>query len=246
MCSDADCYFIIFSWSILRTLTLKSIGHLAIAHRSVMAKSVEDTAFYTYNRLAPPNEVGGDPRIFGGSVKDPHARNVEASRGWPHTLLASATHDTKRSEDVRTRINVLSEILGEWNAALSRWKRLNTAQCVVVQGKSVPDRNEEYLLNQTLLGAWPVHTADGAEFEQFKERIAAYLLKAASEAKIHTSWINPNQEYNAALQKFVAAILDEKRSKLFLEDISSFQKRVAFFGRWRGRYARISRMGSSH
>ena len=119
-----------------------------------MAKGVEDTAFYRYNRLVALNEVGSDPAAFGTSVAEFHRENAERARRWPHGLLTSSTHDTKRSEDVRARIAVLSELPREWRAAVNRW-RLNRRGKTRVEGASAPDRNDEYLFYQTLLGAWP-------------------------------------------------------------------------------------------
>ncbi|GIV96085.1 MAG: maltooligosyl trehalose synthase [Herpetosiphonaceae bacterium] len=198
----------------------------------VMAKGVEDTAFYIYNRLVSLNEVGGHPEDFGLPVDAFHAQNLERARRWPHTLLSTSTHDTKRSEDVRARINTLSEMPDEWRAAVFRWSRLNAAKKTEVDGRMAPDRNDEYLLYQTLVGAWPDDPVSPEEFDQFRERIAAYMIKAANEAKVHTSWINPNQQYQAALRNFVFAILDERRSKRFLNDIQLLRRRVAFYGRF--------------
>src|SRR3712207_2243378 len=121
-----------------------------------MAKGLEDTAFYIYNRLASLNEVGGEPQHFGTPVAAFHRHNQERVRRWPHAMLASSTHDTKRSEDVRARINVLSEIPREWRTHLTRWSRLNRRKKQVVDGQPAPDRNEEYLLYQTLVGTWPL------------------------------------------------------------------------------------------
>ncbi|MDQ6669705.1 MAG: malto-oligosyltrehalose synthase [Chloroflexota bacterium] len=203
----------------------------------VMAKGVEDTAFYIYNRLISLNEVGGDPDQFGRSLTAFHRHNADAARDWPATLLTTSTHDTKRSEDTRARIDVLSELPREWRTALTRWARLNGRKRLTVHGRAVPDRNEEYLLYQTLLGAWPfcsdgvegvLTTADGSEPE-FVRRINEFMLKALKEAKIHTSWITPNLEYEQAVQQFVRAVLDPS-DPAFLEDFMQLQKKVAFFG----------------
>src|SRR5207244_10362053 len=150
----------------------------------VMAKGTEDTAFYQYNRLISLNEVGGDPDEFSRSLTAFHRRMSERAREWPAALLASSTHDTKRSEAVRARINVLSELPREWRAALTRWTRLNGRKKLSVQGRVAPDRNEEYLLYQTLLGAWPLGGVD----DEFVRRIGDVMLKALKEAKVHTSW----------------------------------------------------------
>ncbi|MBU1209449.1 MAG: malto-oligosyltrehalose synthase [Proteobacteria bacterium] len=203
----------------------------------VMAKGLEDTAFYVYNRLVSLNEVGGHPDRFGISVADFHQQNIERQQKWPHSLLATSTHDTKRSEDVRSRINVLSEIPGEWRAALNRWSRLNSAKKILVDGQPAPDRNDEYLLYQTLVGSWPAAGTNGSsplsaeELANFRERIASYMEKATLEAKVHTSWINRNKEYDAAVQNFVGRVVDNRGKNRFLSDLQAFQHRVAYFGR---------------
>ncbi len=201
----------------------------------VMAKALEDTAFYIYNRLVSLNEVGGHPEQFGISVTEFHQQNLERQQKWPHSLLATSTHDTKRSEDVRARLNVLSEIPGEWRAALSRWSRLNASTKILVDGQLAPDRNDEYLLYQTLVGAWPMENLPSSavgEFNRFRERIAAYMEKATLEAKVHTSWVNRNEEYDAAVQNFVLQVLDNRGKKRFLSDLQVFQFRVAYFGQF--------------
>jgi len=196
----------------------------------VMAKGLEDTAFYVYNRLVSLNEVGGDPEQFGITVSAFHAQNLERHKCWPHTLLATSTHDSKRSEDVRARINVLSEIPKEWKAAIARWSKMNRRSRREVDGKEAPDRNEEYLLYQTLLGAWPLEQPDEGGWHEFVERIKNYMLKAIKEAKVNTSWINPVSAYDVAVQEFVQDVLDPTKSGRFLEDFAAFQKRVSHFG----------------
>jgi (1->4)-alpha-D-glucan 1-alpha-D-glucosylmutase len=196
----------------------------------VMAKSAEDTVFYTYNRLASLNEVGGCPEQFGVPVSAFHGQNAERAERWPHSLLATSTHDTKRGEDVRARLNVLSELPGEWQAALARWGRLNSSKKVVVEDQSAPDRNDEYLLYQTLLGAWPAEWPGAEALAEFRGRIAGYMEKATKEAKVHTSWINPNEEYDAAVRHFVGRLLPGTGADPFLDDLRAFQRRVAFFG----------------
>jgi (1->4)-alpha-D-glucan 1-alpha-D-glucosylmutase len=197
-----------------------------------MAKSVEDTVFYTYNRLVSLNEVGGSPDQYGMSVTAFHRRNTERLERWPHSLLTTSTHDTKRSEDVRARLNALSEMLGEWQGALARWGRLNWPRKMVVEGQPAPDRNDEYLLYLTLLGAWPEGVLDGNALARFRGRIADYMQKATKEAKVHTSWINPNAEYDAAVRLFVEHLLPESGQNPFLSDLLALQRRVAFFGRF--------------
>jgi (1->4)-alpha-D-glucan 1-alpha-D-glucosylmutase len=193
----------------------------------VMAKGVEDTAFYSYNRLVSLNEVGGAPERFGMSAAMFHAQNCERLQRWPHALLATTTHDTKRSEDVRARLNVLSEIPREWQLALSHWGKLSRKKKPRIDGQPAPDRNEEYLLYQTLLGAWPLTPMAAEEYAIFKQRIQEYMRKAAKEAKVNTSWINPNQAYDDALQEFVGAVLDDF---LFRDDFQVLWSRVAQYG----------------
>jgi (1->4)-alpha-D-glucan 1-alpha-D-glucosylmutase len=196
----------------------------------IMAKSVEDTVFYTYNRLASLNEVGGSPDQYGVSVAAFHRQNAERLERWPHSLLTTSTHDTKRSEDVRARLNALSELAPEWQAAVMRWGRLNSSKKVVVEDQPAPDRNDEYLLYQTLLGAWPTEPPTGADLSRLRERIATYMQKATKEAKVHTSWINPNEEYDAAVRQFVGRLLPDSSDDPFLADVLALQRRVAFFG----------------
>jgi (1->4)-alpha-D-glucan 1-alpha-D-glucosylmutase len=196
----------------------------------IMAKSVEDTVFYSFNRLVSLNEVGGSPDQYGVSVAAFHRKNAQRLEHWPHSLLATSTHDTKRSEDVRARLNALSEMPAEWQAALARWGRLNSSRKAVVEDQPAPDRNDEYLLYQTLLGAWPAEPPTGEVLGQFRERIAAYMQKATKEAKVHTSWINPNEEYDDAVRQFVFRLLTGTADDPFLDDLLNLQRRVAFFG----------------
>ncbi|GIK12442.1 MAG: malto-oligosyltrehalose synthase [Candidatus Brocadia sp. AMX2] len=196
----------------------------------VTAKGLEDTTFYIYNRLASLNEVGGSPERFGTPMETFHGQNIERSKFWPHTFIATSTHDTKRSEDVRARINVLSEIPDEWREHLTRWRRLNKKNVVIVEGQTVPDPNEEYLLYQTLIGAWPVEPITGPEYEMFKKRIEDYMVKALREAKVNTSWINPNANYENILMSFIEAILNTTRRNKFLKDFQAFQKQISHYG----------------
>jgi (1->4)-alpha-D-glucan 1-alpha-D-glucosylmutase len=201
----------------------------------IMAKGVEDTVFYTYNRLVSLNEVGGAPDRFGVSLAAFHRQNIERLARWPHSLLATSTHDTKRSEDVRARLNVLSELPHEWAAAVERWREMNAGKKTIVEEQSAPDGNDEYLLYQTLLGIWPTGAASGtiaaaAEVSGVRERVTAYMLKATREAKVHTSWVNPNEEYDAAVRDFIQRVLPDTPDDPFLTDLLAFQHRVAFFG----------------
>jgi (1->4)-alpha-D-glucan 1-alpha-D-glucosylmutase len=188
----------------------------------VMAKGVEDTAFYNYNRLVSLNEVGGDPGRSGDfdGLQEFHARNSDQQRRWPHTLNASSTHDTKRSEDVRARINVLSEIPSLWTRQVRRWSKMNAH----LRRDDVPHPNEELLLYQTLIGMWPL---DEEELPAVRERLRLYLEKAAREAKTYTSWIAPNATYEENLLAFGDAVLNHQQ---FCEDFVRFRKRIAFYG----------------
>src|SRR5579859_7030010 len=172
---------------------------------AVMAKGVEDTAFYRYNRLTSLNEVGGDPGVFGRPVADFHAYCARTAESWPATMLTLATHDTKRSGDVRARIDVLSEIPAEWDAAVRRWAEHNDPY----RSQGYPDRALEYLVYQTLVGAWPIDEA----------RLVALLRKAAREAKVHTSWTNPVAAYEDAIAQFCANLLADTE---FLGDLQTF------------------------
>ncbi|HEY1718115.1 MAG TPA: malto-oligosyltrehalose synthase [Verrucomicrobiae bacterium] len=168
-----------------------------------MAKGVEDTVFFCLNRFASFNEVGGDPGKFGVSAEEFHGFCRKQKEHWPNTMLCSSTHDTKRSEDVRARMNLLSEIPGEWRETVLRWSKMNERH----RQKEFPDRNMEYLFYQTLVGAWPIS----------RERILAYMEKASCEAKQHTDWNGRNKEYDDALKNFVTATLADKHFKTDLE-----------------------------
>jgi (1->4)-alpha-D-glucan 1-alpha-D-glucosylmutase len=199
----------------------------------VMAKGVEDTAFYRYNRLVSLNEVGSDPDRFGKGVREFHAANQQRFRDWPHTMLASSTHDSKHSEDVRARINVLSEISSMWGLRVREWKRINRGHKSMVNGKAAPSPNDEYLLYQTLVGAWPLEPfSDQNEQKTFCDRIENYMLKAIREAKENTSWINQNAEYEAAVLSFVRALLDPVESNRFLKDFVLLERSIARTGLW--------------
>jgi (1->4)-alpha-D-glucan 1-alpha-D-glucosylmutase len=198
----------------------------------VMAKGMEDTAFYRYYPLASLNEVGGDPSRFGISVNAFHRRNLIRRELWPNSMIASSTHDTKRGEDVRARINVLSEIPGEWYRTIRRWRGMNRAAKTVVGDRPAPDANEEYLLYQTLVGTWPVLPMNADEHKDYIGRIEGYMQKALHEAKVHTSWINPNATYEEAVTKFVERILEPTPENTFLQELRQFQGPIARAGMW--------------
>ncbi len=196
----------------------------------VMAKGLEDTSFYAQTRLISLNEVGGDPRVFGVPVMGFHLANRERQRNWPHAMLGTSTHDSKRSEDVRTRIDVLSELPEVWRGQVLRWYRVNRGLKTRLDDAYAPDRNDEYLLYQTLLGAWPLEDVDEAGLNSFCPRIQEYMLKAIREAKTHTSWINSNEAYEQAMHSFVAALLQGISGNRFLQEFLPFQRKVARLG----------------
>lgn len=196
----------------------------------VMAKGVEDTTFYVYNRLVSLNEVGGEPDRFGVSPAELHAFLTERAERWPRAMSAGSTHDTKRSEDVRARINVLSEIPDLWGERASAWHRWNSRHLRSADGHPVPHPNDEYLFYQTLVGAWPLEPLDAPAREAFIARMQAYMAKATREAKVHTSWINPDPAYDQGLAEFIAAVLQPDSGGSFLDDFQAFQMLVAELG----------------
>jgi len=200
----------------------------------VTAKGIEDTTFYVYNRLISLNEVGGEPDRFGAPAVALHRWNAQRARRFPYAMTALSTHDTKRSEDVRARINVLSEIPEAWFDAFVRWSELNVRHRGQIDDVGVPEHNEEYLLYQTLLGAWPIEEMDAAAFDAFRDRIRAYMAKAIREAKVHTSWQNPSEEYDAAVDRFIVSILDRAGNAAFFKDFLPFQRMVSRHGRVNG------------
>jgi (1->4)-alpha-D-glucan 1-alpha-D-glucosylmutase len=201
-------------------LLLRERGHDEFVTRfqqtspPVTAKGVEDTAFYRYNRLLALNEVGGDPGRFGMSVADFHAANAERAERFPRGLLVTQTHDTKRSGDVRARIGALAGMAGEWREHVLRWREANAD----LRADGAPDANEEYLIYQTLVGAWPIE----------RDRLEAYLEKALREAKRNTSWVEPDDDWEARVKRFAVALLSHEP---FLDDFEPFAARVAEAGR---------------
>lgn len=196
----------------------------------VMAKGMEDTAGYVYNRLVSLNDVGFDPRRFGLSIKTFHSKNQRRLADWPHAMVSTSTHDSKRSEDVRARINVLSEQPQKWRQHLARWSRATRSNIRIHNKFRAPSRNDEYLLYQTLLGTWPLETLDASGLENYRARIESYMLKAIKEAKLHTSWINPDEEYESAMKHFVQALLTKPARNAFLADFIPFQADMVRFG----------------
>ncbi|HVY47707.1 MAG TPA: malto-oligosyltrehalose synthase, partial [Minicystis sp.] len=196
----------------------------------VMAKGLEDTAFYVYNRLVALNEVGGEPERFGLDVGEFHRENAERQAAWPGALLATSTHDTKRSEDVRARIAALSEMTGEWADALVEMSRATNALRVDIEESLAPDRNEEYLFYQTVVGTWDDARVAGTENTAWTERLVAYMRKATKEAKVNTSWIHAHPGWDAAVEAFVRGALAP--GSAFLDAVAPIARAAAYFGRW--------------
>ena len=200
----------------------------------VMAKGLEDTSCYVYARFLSSNEVGGTPAEFGIPVAEFHRGNIERAERWPGSMLATSTHDTKRSEDVRARLNVLSEMPGVWATNVMKWRRINRSRKLQLSdGRVVPDENEEYFLYQTIVGAWPLTSINEEEREDVVRRIQQYMEKALHEAKVNLSWLNPNPEYVDAMKAFVAKILapaHRGRTNLFWDSLQRFLPSVTFFG----------------
>jgi len=199
----------------------------------ITAKGLEDTVFYIYNRLAALNEVGGEPQLFGLSVETFHERNLRRQRDWPASLLATSTHDSKRSEDVRARMLAISEIPPLWGRSLQKWRTTNRRFKKQIDDAEAPDAGEEYLLYQTLLGTWPVDL-DGAPVPsagpKFTARIQRYMAKALKEAKLNTSWIQPNENWDDAMQEFVARILEAGPRNKFLPAFLPVAAEIARLG----------------
>src|SRR5438876_8021103 len=199
----------------------------------IMAKGLEDTVFYIYNRLSALNEVGGEPQQFGLSVEAFHRRNLRRQRDWPASLLATSTHDSKRSEDVRARMLAISEMPQLWGRSLQKWRTANRRFKKQIDEAEAPDADEEYLLYQTLLGTWPVDL-DGAPVSsvgpEFIARIQRYMAKALKEAKLNTSWIQPNENWDAAMQEFVARILEAGPRNKFLQAFLPVAAEIARLG----------------
>jgi (1->4)-alpha-D-glucan 1-alpha-D-glucosylmutase len=194
----------------------------------LMAKGFEDTTLYVYNRLLSLNEVGGDPSKFGVFINEFHNFNRMRFESRPHSMSASSTHDTKRGEDVRARINVLSEIPHEWEACIKNWNRLNKPKKKKKNGFFAPDRNDEYFLYQTLVGSYP---PSEAERETYVGRLKDYIVKATREAKVHTEWLKPDTAYEEAFISFVESLLSgTEEGNPFLKSFLPFQQKIAYYG----------------
>ena len=193
----------------------------------ITAKGIEDTAFYIYNRLAALNEVGGEPDHFGAAPELFHKQNAARQADFPHAMLATSTHDTKRGEDVRCRLAAISEIPDPWRKAVQRFRTINRKHKRDVEGEQAPDANEEYLIYQTIAGAWPL---DGRITEDFVKRIQEYMAKAVKEAKVNSSWIQPNENWDTAVGGFIAAILGASGRNSFLDLVRPIAEQLAELG----------------
>jgi (1->4)-alpha-D-glucan 1-alpha-D-glucosylmutase len=193
----------------------------------LMAKGVEDTAMYAYNRLVSLNEVGSSIAQFGISIDEFHIYNQNRAAQWPHAISETATHDTKRGEDVRARLNVLSELPQEWEHHLRNWHAINAPLKDTVEGLDAPAQNDEYFLYQTLLGAYPFGVA---EHDTFIDRVKEYVIKACRESKVHSSWQLPDSDYEAAYTQFVDRILKNTDDNLFLHEFRPFQRKIQHYG----------------
>ncbi|MBA3517442.1 MAG: malto-oligosyltrehalose synthase, partial [Rhizobiales bacterium] len=200
----------------------------------VMAKGLEDTAFYRYNRMLALNEVGGHPDQFRVSIGAFHHANAQRAKRTPQAMLSTSTHDTKRGEDTRARLAVLSEVAEDWAQQVLLWSRMIRARSASSEGDAPPDRNEEYVFYQLVLGAWPPELAPGsleaAGVDAFRVRIEGAMVKSMREAKVHTTWAAPNSAYEDAVLRFVRHALDASRTNPFLESLAGFQGRIAPLG----------------
>ena len=192
----------------------------------LMAKGMEDTSFYRYNKLISLNEVGGEPSKFGVSTQEFHNDNIARLERMPQSFLTTSTHDTKRSEDVRARICVLSEIPEKWQEKLNKFSRLNKSRKSNIDNVLSPDRNDEYLFYQTLIGIWDEHI----DREELIQRLEEYMIKALRESKSHTSWVNINDQYEAAMCEFIRKIISSPDNHPFWKEFIPFQKSIASAG----------------
>jgi (1->4)-alpha-D-glucan 1-alpha-D-glucosylmutase len=206
------------------------VGRVQQVTSPVMAKGTEDTAFYRYFPLVSLNEVGGDLARGVATVEEFHRQNIARQATWPRSLICTTTHDTKRSEDARARINVLSEIPHLWRKVVNRWSRLNRRHRREAEGQPAPSRNDEYLFYQSLVGIWPPEPPQGDVLRDLCNRMTAYMEKATREAKVHTSWINPVAEYDTAIREFVAAVLTENPKNRFLPEFRRFHDKIVDCG----------------
>ena len=215
-----------------RTAVLRFAMKLQQYSGPVMAKGLEDTAFYRYNRHIALNEVGGEPDRFGIAAHLFHKANASRAKNWPHAMLGTSTHDTKRGEDTRARLAVLSDLPEEWARQVTSWSRMLRARRGDIEGNAPPDRNDEYLLYQLLVGSWPVELleqTDKAALEIYGKRLAGALEKSIREAKLHSAWTSPNASYEEAMQALARAALDSAGGG-FLASFLPFAHKIARLG----------------
>ncbi len=196
----------------------------------VTAKGVEDTALYRYPRLLSLNDVGDDPGRFGVSPETFHRANAERLALWPYAMLGTSSHDSKRGEDVRARLNVLSELPDEWQARVARWRGSNRHLIRHLEGGPAPAPNDEYFIYQTLFGTWPGDDVDAAARSDYRDRVVAYMTKALREARDRSSWHAPDEAYEQAVTDFMTAILDPTQASEFLTDFGELTRRIAPVG----------------
>lgn len=192
-----------------------------------MAKGIEDTLFYVYNRLVSLNEVGGDPAQFGLTLEEFHEFNTQQKDQWIHKMNATSTHDTKRGEDVRARINVLSEIPNEWEQQITSWREINQGHKTKLPDKVVPTANDEYFFYQTLLGAFPFAES---EYSEFIQRVKDCSIKSVREAKVHTAWLRPDTAYEEGFLAFIDAVMQPSPENPFFQKFQPFQQKIASYG----------------
>ena len=210
-----------------KNLRLKAIDGFQKLTAPLAAKGIEDTALYNYLRLVSLNDVGTDPDRFGTDMAEFHSFLQDRYHGWPDSMNCTATHDSKRGEDVRARLNVLSELPEEWQGCLDSWNRINWHHKGLFQDRPVPGADMEYLIYQTLVGTWP---DDRTDMAHYVGRITEYIVKAAREAKIHTTWLDPDKDYESLLTGFVEQILFHEACNPFLEAFVPFAEKIRFFG----------------
>jgi (1->4)-alpha-D-glucan 1-alpha-D-glucosylmutase len=205
---------------VFESLRKRAVTHFEQLTAPLMAKGLEDTALYRYPLLLSLNEVGGTPDRFGTTRQSFHEFMAERAEKWPYAMSGSSTHDSKRGEDVRARLNVLSEIPDQWEMLVSYWRDFNREKKILLKNALVPDDTEEYFLYQTLVGSWPLE--EDTE-PPYLERLEKYIIKALREAKIHSSWHSPDEAYEAAVMSFIRAILEQsERNNLFMRILFRF------------------------
>jgi (1->4)-alpha-D-glucan 1-alpha-D-glucosylmutase len=193
----------------------------------LIAKGLEDTVFYIYNKLLSLNEVGGTPHRFGTSPVEFHYFNKKRAAHWPHAMNTTSTHDGKRGEDARARIQVLSEMPNEWAGKVAAWHKWNKINKATAGSEEIPDKNDEYFYYQALVGSYP--SEEGGR-EDFVERIKNYMIKAVREAKVHTAWLKPDEQYEKTFLAFIERTLTPSENNRFLGDFLQFHRKIAHYG----------------